>query len=87
MAVGTPVVATDSGGATDIITNNENGLLVPIRDSSAMAAAILRLAKDSELCESIREAALQSVADHYTVANHVDRITRIYRDVLELEQP
>jgi glycosyltransferase involved in cell wall biosynthesis len=87
MAVGTPVIATDAGGASEIVENDVNGLLVPIKDSGAMAAAVLRLAQDSKLRGSICEAALQSVTDHYTVAKHVERVTRIYREVLELEQP
>ncbi len=87
MAVGTPVIATDAGGATDIIEDGVNGLLVPIRDSDAMAAAIVRLARENELGDTLRSAGLQSVADRYTVATHAERVSDIYRNVLGLPQP
>ncbi len=87
MAVGTPVIATDAGGATDIIEDGANGVLVPIRDDASMADAVLRLTQDSDFSDKVRSAGLQSVADRYTVARHVERVSRIYRDVLKLEQP
>ena len=84
MAVGTPVVATDAGGATDIISDGENGILVPVKDSEALAHAIVRLSQDSDLTQKLRSAAMQTVADRYTVRRHVDQVCGIYRSVLEL---
>ena len=86
MAVGTPVIATDAGGASEIIENGVNGMLVPIRNSDAIAKAILRLTRDNALAETIRSAGLRSVTDHYTVARHVDRISEIYRNILGSQQ-
>ena len=86
MAVGTPAIATNAGGATDIISDGVNGLLVPIKESEALANAILRLSKDSDLTQRLSKAAMQTVADRYTVKRHVSRICDIYRSVLELQQ-
>lgn len=82
MAVGTPVIATDAGGATEIIEDGSNGMLVPIRNSEAIAAAVLRLTRDEALAETIRSAGLRSVMDQYTVAKHVGRISEIYQETL-----
>jgi glycosyltransferase involved in cell wall biosynthesis len=49
MASGLAVVATDVGGTREIITHGENGFLVPGGDSQALARAIIKLLKDSEL--------------------------------------
>ena len=48
MAVGLPVVATDCspGGARLLIRNGENGQIVPVRDSNAIAKALSRYADD-----------------------------------------
>ena len=48
MAAGFPVISTDSspGGASMVITNRENGLLVPIGDSQKIAAALTEFADD-----------------------------------------
>ncbi|MCH8250627.1 MAG: glycosyltransferase family 4 protein [Proteobacteria bacterium] len=82
MAVGTPAVATNAGGATDIITDGVNGILVPISDSEALAKAMLRLSRDTDFAQKLRSAAMQTVADRYTVRRHVAKICTIYRSVL-----
>lgn len=55
MALGLPVVATDCppGCSRMVITPEENGLLVPVGDEAAMAAAINRLIEDRELAERL----------------------------------
>ena len=83
MAVGTPAVATDAGGATDIITDGQNGILVPIQDSEALAQAMLRLSRDSDFVQELRSAAMLTVADRYTVRRHVDQVCCIYQSVLD----
>ncbi|RZN83097.1 MAG: glycosyltransferase [Winogradskyella sp.] len=41
MALGFPVVSTNVGGLPFLIDNNENGLLVPVKDIEAMAKSVL----------------------------------------------
>jgi glycosyltransferase involved in cell wall biosynthesis len=62
LAVGTPVIATDAGGVTEILGDGWNGLLVPIRDPAALAAAIRRYLDDPALQERLRGATVDSVA-------------------------
>ena len=52
-ALGLPVVATDVGGIPDLLTDNENALLVPDDDDEAMAAAILRLLRTPDLASQL----------------------------------
>lgn len=49
MASGLPVVASRSGGITDLITDGENGLLAPERDADQLADRINRLLGDDAL--------------------------------------
>ncbi len=49
MANGLPIVTTDVSGITSLITNQENGLLIPDASSDAVARAVKRLAQDGEL--------------------------------------
>ena len=53
MASGLPVVASKSGGITEIITHEENGLLAEERNSLELANHINRLLQDKEFCEKI----------------------------------
>ena len=48
-ATGRPVVATDSGGVTDFLTDGDNALLVPVGDADAMRRALERVLADPEL--------------------------------------
>jgi glycosyltransferase involved in cell wall biosynthesis len=62
LSVGTPVLATDVGGVSEIVSDGENGLLVPAGDAEALAAAIQRFFADQELQARLRAAAEASVA-------------------------
>ena len=46
MAAGLPILATKNTGAPDIITDNKEGFLVPIRDADAIAERLTRLHAD-----------------------------------------
>jgi glycosyltransferase involved in cell wall biosynthesis len=48
-AYGVPVVATDVGGVSELVTDEVNGLLVPPGDPQATADALARLADDESL--------------------------------------
>ena len=48
-SVGRAIVATDVPGCREVVTHLINGLLVPPRDSKALAAALLALVNDHEL--------------------------------------
>lgn len=57
MALGLPVVATDCppGGPRMVITQEENGLLVPVGDDEALAAAVNRLIEEPEFAKKLGE--------------------------------
>jgi glycosyltransferase involved in cell wall biosynthesis len=61
LAVGTPVIATDAGGVTEIVRDEWNGLLVPIRDPEALSGAIRRYLDDPALQERLRAETVGSV--------------------------
>jgi glycosyltransferase involved in cell wall biosynthesis len=48
-ASGRAIVTTDVPGCREVVTHRENGLLVPARDSAALAAAITTLVRDPAL--------------------------------------
>ncbi|KAE8757891.1 glycosyltransferase [Paraburkholderia madseniana] len=62
MALGTPVLSADCPtGPRDLLEGGKAGLLVPPGDVDAMAHAIERLLKDTELRQSLVQAALRKV--------------------------
>jgi glycosyltransferase involved in cell wall biosynthesis len=60
LAVGTPVIATATGGVAEVVHDGENGLLAPVGDVAALAAAIDRYFADDELRARLRAAASAS---------------------------
>ncbi len=53
MAAGTPMVASNIEGFADVLTDGREGLLVPPRDSEALATALWRLLSDAALREEM----------------------------------
>jgi glycosyltransferase involved in cell wall biosynthesis len=64
LATGTPVIATAVGGVAEVVRDGVNGLLVAPGDLEMLAAAIRRFFVDDILRESLRAAAVASVADY-----------------------
>jgi glycosyltransferase involved in cell wall biosynthesis len=64
LAEGTPVISTAVGGVPEVVRDGENGLLVPVGDVPALAAAIERFFGDQALRERLTGAAARSVAGH-----------------------
>ncbi len=62
LAVGTPVLAMESGGVGEIVRDGVNGLLVPAGDTAQLASAVRRYFADDALREQLRAAAAPSVA-------------------------
>ncbi|WP_228975181.1 glycosyltransferase family 4 protein [Streptomyces sp. DH12] len=61
MRCGVPMVSTDCDyGPREIIRDGEDGLLVPVGDADAVAAALLRLIDDEPLRRRMGEAALRN---------------------------
>lgn len=53
MSAGSAVVVTASGGNTEIVRHEVDGLVVPVSDSTSLASAICRLLADSNLREKL----------------------------------
>jgi glycosyltransferase involved in cell wall biosynthesis len=62
-AAGKPIVASDIGGLSDIVAEEETGLLVPAGDREALRGAMERLLGDAGLRERMGETARQRAAE------------------------
>lgn len=78
MASGLPVVATEVGGNADLVTAGRTGLLVPAAAPDAMAAALLRLARDPAEAAAMGEAGRRRVEDDFSMRAMVARYQGLY---------
>ena len=73
-----PVVATNIRGSREEVVDGETGLLVPVRDASALADALLRLVDDAaerrRMGEAGRERALALFDESTIVARQIAEI-------------
>ena len=66
MMSGLPIVTTSTCGMKDVITHNENGLLIPIRSPEAIVAAVERLVADQAVRERLGRSAQAAARTRYT---------------------
>jgi glycosyltransferase involved in cell wall biosynthesis len=64
LAVGTPVLATTTGGVAEVVRDGENGLLVASGDVDGLAGAIRRYLEDEPLRTRLRANAAASVEQY-----------------------
>jgi glycosyltransferase involved in cell wall biosynthesis len=64
LAVGTPVLAMQAGGVSEVVHDGVNGLLVAAADTAGLGEAVRRYFADDELRERLRGAAAASVAGY-----------------------
>lgn len=81
-ACGKPIVATDVPGCREIVVNEVNGLLVPARDSQALACALRRLVVDKGLRERMGTHGREMVVKEFSERKVVDATIRLYNELL-----
>ena len=80
MALGLPVVGSNSGAIPEIVGNNgEYGLLAEPQSPASFAHAFQQLASSTTLRQTLGKQALQKVQTTFNLKDHVSRLLHIYR--------
>jgi glycosyltransferase involved in cell wall biosynthesis len=82
MACGRPVIGTSSGGIVDVVVDGQTGLIVPERDSQALAAAIVRLLGDASLAGSLARQGYDHVRANFGLPVIAGRTKALYQGAL-----
>lgn len=67
MAMGRAIITTDAPGCRETVREGVNGFLVPVRDSGALAAALLRFVEQPDLAQSMGAASREIAVERYDV--------------------
>lgn len=81
MALGKAVIATTVGGLKELIHHEVEGILVPPRDSAAIAAALRRLLASAPLRSRLGKNARKAVQQRFSVAQWIERVRSVYHSL------
>ena len=81
MALGTPVVASNLGGLTELI-DYSRGRLVEYNRVDLFVSAITVLLEDRELAKNLGEKSFQYAIDHLAMENRGEKLVQIYEELL-----
>lgn len=74
-----PVVAANHGGLTEIVIENETGLLAEPLNDKALAQALLTLAGNATLCATFGQKGYERATTVFTLQNYIDGVTAILK--------
>lgn len=75
---GRPVIATRSGGPTEIVADGETGMLVPVGDIDAMVAAMKSLLGDEPRRLQMGRLGMQMMRDRFAPEKTFERLKLLY---------
>ena len=81
MAAKIPVITTDSGGPSEIIENNINGICVPKHDYPALELSIEKLLFDTELREKFINRGLSLVEQKFSLDSYASHFLKIIKTI------
>lgn len=78
MASGCPVVATRTGYWPELITEGEDGYLVPCKDTEALTEAIMKITEDPERVSRMGRQAREKITNRHRIQNEAESILQVY---------
>lgn len=81
MACGIPVVATQSGGVTEMVVHQKTGLVAPVGNSALLAQLVLSLLHQPQLATQLSRAGVEHI-QQFSKQNTAQHTYRLYREIL-----
>jgi glycosyltransferase involved in cell wall biosynthesis len=82
MAYGVAPVVTDCGGSPELVVNGVSGVVVPVRDAVAIAAALARLHDEPEERRRLGAAARERIRRDFRIEDTIAKTHALYRSLL-----
>jgi len=83
MSHGVPVIANRIAGMDEIITDGQNGFLVPPGDVQQLAERIGQLLDDPELRKRVGAAGRRNVEERFDMRQRASEFRRLYEELAE----
>jgi glycosyltransferase involved in cell wall biosynthesis len=82
MACALPVISTRVGGISELVRENETGILVDPDDCPALAQALERLARDPDERERFGRKGAERIASHFSADEVARRMLCLYEELV-----
>jgi glycosyltransferase involved in cell wall biosynthesis len=86
MFSGKPLLVSSSGGIPEIVTNDREGIIFPVRDAAALAKAIVLLVEDPALRRRLGEEAYRAAHRRFLLSRMIDDTEAYYREIVREDQ-
>lgn len=83
MAAGKPVVATNAGSTSDLVSDKKTGVIIPCGDSEAMTEAVLNLFANIELMKKMGDAGREKVKEKFTIHRMVAEYETLFARLIK----
>jgi len=78
-----PIIATNVGGIPEIITNGNEGILVPKENPGVLASSINYVLDNSELRNQLTQNAYKKVKKEYSIEKYTDNMFNLYSNIVK----
>lgn len=82
MAAGIPNISTDIASIPEVITNNENGILITPGDIEALSQSIENLVSNDVIRLEYSEKSFALINDKFSLSNHMNQLKSIYNSLI-----
>lgn len=82
-SVGLPVIASDVGGVSEMVTS-DNGILIKSNQPQEISEAIRKIAGDASLRDSMRTNALKNVGEKFSLSGMLTQVESVYKSLTGL---
>ena len=83
LSCGASVVATNTGGAQEIVKNYKNGIMVPPNNAPRLAKAIQYLLENENVRKKFGEEGRRDVAKNFSSEIVIEKICQIYKEIMQ----
>lgn len=78
MSNNVPVIATDTGGVSELVINNTTGILISPENEATLTEGMIKILEDVNFAESLAETGKCRVENYFSMQRWLDGLERIY---------
>jgi glycosyltransferase involved in cell wall biosynthesis len=81
MAIGRPIVGSNTGGIPELVDDGRTGFITPVRDADAIAVALITILSDAKRLESFAKASIAK-SQIFDIAAFIDNLVDQYQGAM-----